>query len=146
MKSFKQYLLEFDPNRGAEGRAIPILNTPTERTNLGIVFPGGESRAKAKQLGLRTTGKKDKRYEKLSPEGKEQFNNFESGRYFRDRFRGSYLLNPGEDHENRIQRAHEVGTDAGRSSEVEEDNRRQQRAEFKAYDQARKGKQTERYE
>jgi len=73
MKSFKQYLLEFDPNRGAPGRAktlIPHLPDP-EEVDL--------ARKTVKNL-RGSKSKYQKRYDSVSSRDKSRLDAFEAGK------------------------------------------------------------------
>lgn len=124
MKSFIQYLLEFDPNRGAKGRAIPKVFTGDEiPSHYRKNFMGVE----AKRRGLNTTGKKSRIIGQLSPEERERYDTYTLGRYFPDKFYGSALsANHGNDggYNYDLMRAHQAGIDAANDPEVRVDRER----------------------
>lgn len=131
MKSFIQHLLEFDPNRGATGRAVPIVYTAPE---------GGSMHAKAQKRGLNFIGKRARRLATLSPESKDLYLQYDTGRNFRDRFRGSSLsyertpTTPEElKHEENAERAFNLGQDVGRDPKIEAERKKKRDAEMKVY-------------
>lgn len=128
MKSFIQYLLEFDPNRGAEGRAIPKVFTGDE---ISPHYYYNFKEVQANKMGLKTTGKKRRRIEKLSPEEQERYDAYRLGRYFNGKFYGSALsANHGNDggYNYDLMRAHQAGIDAANDPEVIVDRNRVENA------------------
>ena len=99
-------LLEFDPNRGADGRKDPKASSFKDANKQGL------KGAKVNQ---------HKKFRSLSVDGQTRLHAYSSGRSFRRGHGG------GREHD----KDYETGNRAGRSPDVENDRDTQDRARFK---------------